>query len=244
MPLFYHSWQEVCPKFGMTMSEDAFYSFAGVPLPDIVKTMHRRQLGAEASADFVAEFLAAKKRLHAANEGRLGHPKQIECVCAIAREAKRLGIPIAVATSGLRDHVAAHLAAAGLDDLFSFELGNVVTAADVAAGKPAPDIFIEAARRIGLDPRACRAFEDGESGLESAYAAGCEVIDVTQMGAYPGCAGLSRAKREAARTRTWLGQQADDAEEQGRCRRIAMVAMAAAAGVALMAALAARRTCK
>ena len=42
---------------------------------------------------------------------------------------------------------------------------NVVFTKDVAAGKPAPDIYVEAARRIGVEPRFCRAYEDGESGL-------------------------------------------------------------------------------
>lgn len=45
-------------------------------------------------------------------------------------------------------------------------------------GKPAPDIFLEAARRIGADPAYCRAFEDGEAGLLSAYTAGMQVVDV------------------------------------------------------------------
>lgn len=56
-----------------------------------------------------------------------------------------------------------------------------MVAADVPHGKPAPDIFIEAARRLGVDPARCRAYEDGESGLEAAYRAGMHTIDVTGM---------------------------------------------------------------
>ena len=125
------------------------------------------------------------------------------------REAEARGIPIALATSGLRDHVEDHLRHAGLDDLFNNERNNLVTAADpqVAKGKPAPDIFLEAARRIGVEPSRCRAYEDGESGLQSAYAAGCHVIDVTAMDEYPSCEGLRRAKVAQARDRSWCAAE-------------------------------------
>tara|TARA_B100000795_G_scaffold106534_1_gene78630 strand:- start:164 stop:520 length:357 start_codon:yes stop_codon:yes gene_type:complete len=84
-------------------------------------------------------------------------------------------------------------AAAGLADIFPREL--IVTAADVPKGKPAPDIYIEAARRIGVRPEDCRAYEDGESGLISAFHAGCQVVDVTCAHEYPSCEGLRVAKR-------------------------------------------------
>ena len=68
-------------------------------------------------------------------------------------------------------------------------------------------IFLEAARRIKADPRFCRAYEDGESGLMSAHAAGCHVIDVTYMDEYPSVEGLRRAKARDAMERTWLKER-------------------------------------
>ena len=107
-------------------------------------------------------------------------------------------------------------------------------AADVPKGKPSPDIFIEAARRIGCDPRQCRAYEDGESGLVSAYDAGCHVIDVTYMHEYPSCDGLRQAKEAAARSRTWL-----------RGRSVSwMLPALICSGVVLIAAYAAARASK
>lgn len=209
MPLFLKSWQAVCPEYGLEMTLDAFYGFAGKPLPDIVRELYKSQKnGQAASEELVSEFLTKKKAWQKSNANTLGNPGRIDCVIAIAEEARARGIPIAVATSGLREHVDEHLKAAGLNHLFSFEKGNIVVAADVPRGKPAPDIFLEAARRINVDPRECRAYEDGESGLISAHAAGCHVIDVTGMDAYPSCEGLRLAKAEAARTRTWLGAPA------------------------------------
>lgn len=159
MPLFFHSWEVTCPKFGLSMTLDDFYGFAGMPLPDIVRVLHQQKFGSEASSEFVDRFLQEKQANHAQTEDRLGHPQPIACVVALARDAAARGIPVCVATSGLRTHVEAHIKAAGLSDLFEAE--KIVTAADVAKGKPAPDIFIEAARRIGVDPSECRAYEDG-----------------------------------------------------------------------------------
>jgi len=204
MPIFLASWKDVCPDYGLSMTLDDFYGYAGKPLPDIVKALYRTQKGIEPTQQMVDAFLTAKKKNHKDNESKRGQPQPIGCVVQIAREAVAKGIPVAVATSGLREHVEAHLEHAGLGDLFNSKLNNIVCAAEVPKGKPAPDVFLEAARRIKVDPAKCRAYEDGESGLISAYEAGCHVIDVTSMHEYPTCAGLQRAKVEASNTRTWL----------------------------------------
>jgi HAD superfamily hydrolase (TIGR01509 family) len=57
----------------------------------------------------------------------------------------------------------------------------VVTNEDVVNQKPAPDIFLEAARRIGVPPSKCRAYEDTEIGLEAIRAAGMEAVDVREL---------------------------------------------------------------
>lgn len=202
MPLFFKSWIDVCSGFGLSITEQQFYGFAGLPLPEIVRLLHQAAKGCDPPDGFIDRFLAAKKAAHDANEVRLGHPRPIGCVVRLAREAVAAGLPVCVATSGLRDHVEAHLAAAGLADIFPREL--IVTAADVPKGKPAPDIYIEAARRIGVRPEDCRAYEDGESGLISAFRAGCQVIDVTYAEEYPSCEGLRVAKKTAREQRDWL----------------------------------------
>jgi HAD superfamily hydrolase (TIGR01509 family) len=58
----------------------------------------------------------------------------------------------------------------------------VVTSEDVIHQKPAPDIFLEAARRIGVDPLKCRAYEDTDLGMQAIRAAGMEAVDVRMMG--------------------------------------------------------------
>jgi len=57
----------------------------------------------------------------------------------------------------------------------------IVSADDVARHKPEPDTYLEAARRLGVDPSRCLAYEDADPGVESARAAGMDVIDVREL---------------------------------------------------------------
>jgi HAD superfamily hydrolase (TIGR01509 family) len=61
----------------------------------------------------------------------------------------------------------------------------VVTSEMVKNQKPAPDIFLEAARRIGVDPKFCRAYEDTDLGLQAIRSAGMEAVDVRELIAKP-----------------------------------------------------------
>lgn len=91
----------------------------------------------------------------------------------LAAVADLAGAPIAVATSATRGLAAVRLEAAGI------EIDEVVTIDDVTRGKPAPDPFLEAARRLGVDPADCLVCEDAPSGVTAAKAAGCAVLAVT-----------------------------------------------------------------
>ncbi|MFE9928771.1 HAD family hydrolase [Streptomyces sp. NPDC005533] len=84
------------------------------------------------------------------------------------------GVPMAVASGSSREAIDAVLAGTGLDAL----LTTVVSAEEVAHGKPAPDVFLEAARRLGARPADCVVVEDAAPGALAAHAAGmgCVVI--------------------------------------------------------------------
>ena len=84
------------------------------------------------------------------------------------------GIPIAIATAATAENRALVMDTCGLKGRFDV----VVGAEDVVRGKPAPDIFLAAAARLGVDPARCVAFEDGRNGVLSARAAGMEVVGV------------------------------------------------------------------
>ena len=118
-------------------------------------------------------------------------------------------------TSGLREHVERHLAAAGLADIFPND--RIVCAADLppgSHGKPYPDIFIRAAALAGADPRRCVAYEDAEAGLEAAFRAGCEVVDVRDLEGYPLSDGLKAAIKIHRLNRTFDKKQSTAEQQQ------------------------------
>lgn len=82
------------------------------------------------------------------------------------------GVVMAVASSNYTHIIERNLKNTNTDPFFK----TVVSGKDVKHGKPAPDIFLYAAEKIGFDPKDCYVFEDGFNGIEAAYAAGCAPI--------------------------------------------------------------------
>jgi HAD superfamily hydrolase (TIGR01509 family) len=96
-------------------------------------------------------------------------PGAVEAVRSLAREW-----PLAVASSSNRKVIDLVLEQAGLADAFA----ATVSSEEVERGKPAPDVYLEAARRMGVEPESCAAIEDSGNGIRSAHAAGMAVIAV------------------------------------------------------------------
>ncbi|MEV4569313.1 HAD family phosphatase [Nonomuraea sp. NPDC049419] len=96
-------------------------------------------------------------------------PKAVETVRRLAATAT-----LGLASSSPRRLIDVVLDTAGLTECFA----ATVSTEEVERGKPAPDGYLEAARRLGVDPRGCVAVEDSSNGLRSAYAAGMHVIAV------------------------------------------------------------------
>lgn len=88
--------------------------------------------------------------------------------------------PLALASSANREVIDAVLDSAGITARF----GATVSSEEVPRGKPAPDVYLEAARRLGVDPARCATVEDSSNGLRSAHAAGMLVI-ATPNHAFP-----------------------------------------------------------
>jgi HAD superfamily hydrolase (TIGR01509 family) len=87
------------------------------------------------------------------------------------------GVPLALASNSARAFVERTLHGAGLDGVFPI----VVTAEEVAHGKPAPDIYLEACRRLNAAPARCTALEDSPPGVAAAHAAGMYVVGVPYL---------------------------------------------------------------
>jgi HAD superfamily hydrolase (TIGR01509 family) len=88
-----------------------------------------------------------------------------------------LGLPRAIATSSQRSTAEKKLALTGLAPRFA----TVVSFNCITHPKPAPDPYLEAARRLGVDPALCIAFEDSDTGAAAAHAAGMTVVQVPDM---------------------------------------------------------------
>lgn len=100
-----------------------------------------------------------------------------EGVCEILAFFQQRGVQIAVASSSLPQQIEANLQKAGIAGYFS----EIVSGVEVEHGKPAPDIFLRAAERIGCRPQECFVFEDSENGVRAGYAAGCVTIMVPDL---------------------------------------------------------------
>jgi beta-phosphoglucomutase family hydrolase len=172
MPLHWRAWQDTTKHYGLEFSEERFYQLGGVPARQILKMLSTEQKRP-------LDNIAVAKEKEAAYIKFLQEVRAIEPVAKIVREnAGKL--PMAVASGGSQPHineVLKHL------DLFRY-FEAIVTSEDVQNQKPAPDIYLEAARRLGVAPQFCRAYEDTDLGLQAIRAAGMEAVDVRTF-AYP-----------------------------------------------------------
>jgi HAD superfamily hydrolase (TIGR01509 family) len=114
-------------------------------------------------------------------------PLQPGAVDAVRRVARRW--PVGLASSSPTRLIASTLAAADLEASFATTLSTE----EVGAGKPAPDVYLEVARRLGVPPDRCTAVEDSTNGLRSARAAGMRVVAVPTRSFPPDPAELARA---------------------------------------------------
>jgi HAD superfamily hydrolase (TIGR01509 family) len=121
------------------------------------------------NADVVDRMLAAYAR---------ELPLLPDAVAVVERIAARF--PLALASSSNRAIFEEVLRLAGIAEAFQ----ATVSSEEVAHGKPAPDVYLEAARRLGVAPDRCAAVEDSHSGIRSAHAAGMRVIAIPNA-SYP-----------------------------------------------------------
>ena len=166
MPLHYRAWADCLARSSCEMSEALFYELGGVPTTDIVRILNDR-FGYQLS---VEETAALKETLYAE---LLPQAQPLESVVERVR-AFHGRYPLAVASGGIRDLVDRTVQGLGIAQLFQ----AICTAEDVTHGKPAPDLFLLAAERLGVDPTRCVVYEDSDLGLEAARRAGMLGVDI------------------------------------------------------------------
>ncbi len=166
MPTHVKAWVASYKSFGIDIAEQPFFDMGGWPNRAIIEGLNQK---------FGYDMDVA--RTQEEKEGRylemLHTITEIKAVADIAR-AHQGQVPIAVASSGLGRVVHQTLTTLNLLSLFDV----IVTADDVVHGKPAPDLFLLAAERLGVAPADCIVYEDGDPGLEAAHRAGMRAVDV------------------------------------------------------------------
>lgn len=168
MPAHFEAWCEAMTFHGAggVLKEDVFYAMGGRPTKDIVVELNDEYgLKLDPASVALSKREAFLKKLHTIT--------LIEEVAEFARSL-RGRVPMAVATGGTRYVIEKTLQAAGISDWFD----EVVTADDVRIGKPAPDIYLHAAKLLGVAPAKCLALEDAPAGIMAAQCAGMTVIAV------------------------------------------------------------------
>jgi beta-phosphoglucomutase family hydrolase len=173
MPAHYGSWLETLKPYGVEFPEAQFWALGGWSAAAIAGVLSR-QSGVALDPQVVA---AEKNRTYLQY---LPAVQAIPEVVAVAREHHGK-LPMAVATGSSRWLCEEILRRLEISHLFD----AVVAVEDVPNHKPAPDSFLEAARRIGISPPDCLVYEDTDAGIEAARRAGMEFVDVRLLRSRP-----------------------------------------------------------
>jgi HAD superfamily hydrolase (TIGR01509 family) len=155
---------EMFAEVGMTVSEqEVIERFVGRS-PEVLVRAVEEQLGHPPPDGWEER---GERRLRRAFEAEL------QPVDGIREALESISLPACVASSSPPERLRFKLELTGLYERFA---GRIFSATEVANGKPAPDLFLHAAERMGFDPAACVVVEDSRYGVQAARAAGMDVL--------------------------------------------------------------------
>jgi len=167
-PLYHEAFNIVLAPYGHRVSDDTYRQLIGHSVEYCWEWLRRRFNLTEPTSHFLAVYNEAVLRL-------LQEPAEpLPGVRPLIAELRRRGVPIAVASASLREWVDVTLSGLGLQDAFN----ATVSASEVRNGKPAPDLFLAAAQRLGVPPQYCLAVEDTAAGIAAAKAAGMFAVQL------------------------------------------------------------------
>lgn len=168
MPWHARTWDALCDRLGLPRpGPDFFHRSTGRTAIEVMRMLVGDRPHAE-----LAALVHEKESLYR----ELFGPRfaEVRGFRAFARAARAAGVRLACATAGDADNIAFVLGHLGMELAFD----TVVGAHDVARGKPAPDLFLLAARRLGVPAAECLVFEDAPHGIEAARRAGMKAVAI------------------------------------------------------------------
>ena len=169
MHVHFDGWIESFRKNGgnFEFTREIAQSYAGVGMHDTVKILNDR-FGCEMDPE---QVVIDQENYFFNNIERV---KPYDPVVNFAKNCKAEGKPIAVASGGVKETVVMTMNQIGITDLFDV----IVTQDDVNNSKPAPDLFLLAAKKMNIKPNKCLVFEDSQLGIEAANKAGMKSVFV------------------------------------------------------------------
>lgn len=163
-------YRECLQKIGLELSlEEVIHKFKGRSTEDcltIVERMLGRSVPEQQLNDKYEEIGAKRFR------------EEIRPIPGIREALEELTLRRCVASSSSHDHIRLGLQLSGLLPYFS---EGIYSASDVSRGKPAPDLFLHAASKMGVTPQECVVIEDSPAGVEGAVAAGMQVLGFVDL---------------------------------------------------------------
>jgi HAD superfamily hydrolase (TIGR01509 family) len=169
----WQSWRDTMASLGRPITRDEFLATFGLRNDEILP----RWLGARATVEEIARVSLEKEKLYRALL-RKGGVSPLPGAAEWVRRLNSEGWRQAIASSAPRENVDVVLEVLGLGSFFQ----AVVSAEDVTAGKPDPQVFLIAADRLGIPRERCIVVEDAPAGIEAAHRAGMRSIGVRRNG--------------------------------------------------------------
>ena len=170
MPSHFEAFKIVLSRYGITMTHELFHSIAGVPVKpqmELFKKLFN-------PINFVPERVALEKEEEYFKTIHLMKPIDVVLDVLLSNYGK---LPIGCGTGGDRKIAYKTLEVIGVRN----KVDAIVTCDDVENGKPAPDTFLKCAQLLGVEPKYCQVFEDGQPGIEAAISAGMMVTDIREF---------------------------------------------------------------
>lgn len=161
-------WQEIAARHGGLLTEHAFQETVGLSAEETAElVMNRAGVSFERTEAITLAWEMVTERLKK-------QAAPLPGAAELVRELAQRKISLAVASNSLSSYISTALTSLSLNPYFQVRVGID----QVPRGKPAPDIYLEAARRLGIDPVRCLAIEDSRVGVRAAFSAGMHVVAV------------------------------------------------------------------
>lgn len=168
-PIHFESWVKMAAEIGVNFTRDMFEQTFGQQSP----TITRKLLGPEVDKVIVEKWASLKEQYYREMVREKLTP--LPGVLRIIKELESEGFKLAVGSSGPPENVELLLSQLKIKAYFDV----IITAADVKNGKPEPDVFLNAAKILNINPKNCLVIEDAPVGIEAAKRAGMISIALT-----------------------------------------------------------------